>query len=266
MNDAASVIEANLRQTRKYRHLCDETLQRIANWAAARFEPKEALKAAKRKLHQVYAAYGPQSEACLKRVSQIPEGASDEAVRAACLDILQQHASTAERLAILDQLYPELWREIGRPATVMDLACGFHPFALPWMELDADTVYHACDIDQQLVGAVNQFLTHLGRPATARCRDLLVSVPEGSPDVVFLFKTLPCLEQQEKGASLQVLRALRSRFVIVSFPHESLGGKRKGMRGHYDAFMTGLVAALAVPVRKLEFAKETFYVLESRSF
>jgi len=42
----------------KYRNVSPETLSRVAAWASVRYRSdKEILKAAKRKLHQVYAAY-----------------------------------------------------------------------------------------------------------------------------------------------------------------------------------------------------------------
>ena len=51
------VVE-HLRQSKKYRDLCDETLVRVADWALLRYPTlKAATKAAKRKLHQVYGAY-----------------------------------------------------------------------------------------------------------------------------------------------------------------------------------------------------------------
>ena len=53
-----SEIVHGLKRSRKYAHTCEETLMRVAAWSAERHRsPKEALKAAKRKLHQVYGAY-----------------------------------------------------------------------------------------------------------------------------------------------------------------------------------------------------------------
>jgi 16S rRNA (guanine(1405)-N(7))-methyltransferase len=265
MTDLRRRIESDLRASRKYRHLCEETINRIAAWVAERYAPRDALKAARRKLHQVYAAFGAQSAESLQRISQIPEEAGEEILRAVCREVLGQHRSTAERLPILDELYPALWREIGPPTSVVDLACGFHPFALPWMSLPPGAAYHAFDIDHQLIAALNSFFTRLGRPATASCKDLLVSVPPVRGDVAFLFKTLPCLEQQEKGVAARLLRAIRCPWVVVSFPHETLGGKRKGMRGYYHEFITALAGSLGAALRKLELGNESFYLLKTSS-
>ena len=271
-----------LKQTPKYGSLCDETLLRMASWAAARHaSPREALKAAKRKLHQVYGAYCDQCD--LRRVAEVvqalPHGAPEETIRSACRDLLRHHASTREREAILDQVFPAIFDEIGPVTSILDLACGLRPFMLPWMA-PSDTVcrgltncaveYRACDIDTRLVAILNEFLARLGRPPAAQCRDLLVSVPShvtvcrgltNCADVALLLKALPCLEQQEKGAGLRLLPQIPARYLVASFPAQSLGGRAKGMVQHYETYMLRLAAALHFSVRSFPFPSETFYVL-----
>ena len=256
------VVE-KLKQTRKYSWTCDATLQRVAAWAAARHpSAKQALKAAKRKLHQVYGAYV--SPADLERVERlvnaIPAGITEDALGAACRRILACHASTRERLPILEEAYLVLADATGPLTRVLDVACGLNPFALPWLDLPRDAVYLANDIDSRLVAAVNRFLARLGRAPTAECRDVLVDPPDMEVDLALLLKTAPCLERQEKGAVLRLLRRLRARHVVVSFPLQSLGGRNKDMRRHYGRFMDGLLDELGVMARQLEFATEVFYV------
>jgi 16S rRNA (guanine(1405)-N(7))-methyltransferase len=83
-------------------------------------------------------------------------------------------------------------------------------------------------------------------------------------DVVLLLKTLPCLEQQEKGASLRLLQSLRTRFVVVSFPRGSLGGRDKGMHENYSQFIRGIAGEMQVPFKAVETRTEDFYVLDLR--
>ena len=260
---ASDVVEA-LSRSRKYAHLCEATLERMALWALARHpSPKDATKAAKRKLHQVYGAYVERLD--LKHlealVTSLPQCPSDAQLRATCADAMQLHASTAERLPLLDSLYGGLFALTGSPSTVLDIACGLNPFSLPWMGLGPDAKYVPLDIDQRLTALTNDFLGRLGRPALAECRDVLVSPPSVEADVALLLKTAPCLEQQEPGATARLLGDLKARHAVVSFPVQSLGGRDKGMRRHYESFMADLSASLGTEPRVLDLPGETYYVL-----
>jgi 16S rRNA (guanine(1405)-N(7))-methyltransferase len=257
-------IVKELKQTAKYGALCDETLLRMASWAAARHaSPKEALKAAKRKLHQVCGAYCDKWD--LRRVAEIVQALPDEpgadVVRSACRDVLQHHASTRERTASLDLMLSAVLQAAGPVMSLLDLACGLGPFMLPWMALSPGIEYHAVDIDTRLIGILDAFLMKLGLRGGARCGDLIVSVPDTAVDVALLLKALPCLEQQEKGAGLRILPRIRARRLVVSFPTQSLGGRSKGMAQHYESYLHGLAASLHFSVQPHCFPSETFYVL-----
>jgi 16S rRNA (guanine(1405)-N(7))-methyltransferase len=258
-------IVSALRGSRKYRFLCEDTLRRVAEWAGARHSGRrEIVKAAKRKLHQAYGAYleGGDPSEVEAQVKALPSDLSDEELRAVCLGILGRHTSTEERVPFMEEVYSEVLRRTGRPEAVLDLACGLNPFAFPWMGLPREVTYHACDIDGRIVSAVDAFFSWLGVPHSAACADVLVSVPEVEADVAFLLKTLPCLERQEKGAGAAVLREVRARYVVVSFPAQSLGGREKGMREHYREEMRRIEAELGSGAEEIAFPTETFYVLE----
>ncbi len=263
-SDPTRQVVDRLKRTRKYRHLCEDTLTRVAGWALCRHPGAgPAVKAAKRKLHQVYGAYfnpvrWDRVEALLDSLST---GMPEAGLRAVCSSILRCHASTAERLPIMAEFYPALFGQIGQPRTLLDLACGLNPFALPFMGLAAETAYRAWDIYTRLIGEVNRFLGFLGHRPGGACRDLLASPPGLEADVIFLLKSIPCLEQQEKGAGVDLLRRLRAPYVVVSFPSHSLGGKGKGMVQHYEGEVSRMVDALKVSVRRMAYPGETFYIL-----
>lgn len=261
---------AQVKGSRKYRHLCDETVQRIVAWAATRSRTqKEMVARARRKLHQVYGAYlsGWDAEHAGQLLDTLAPGCPEERVRAVCRDVMALHASTRERLPLLDALYGQIFAVTGVPRRVLDLGCGLHPFALPWMGLAPDADYTAWEIDETIVALANRFLRATGRtggagrPGRAVCRDVLASEPAEPADLVFLLKMLPCLEQQEKGSGARLLSGLRAPFVVVSFPNESLGGRAKGMRAHYAAVMEQVASGLGGGLVRIEHEPETFYVL-----
>jgi len=240
----------------KYRNVSPETLTRVASWASVRYRSdKEILKAAKRKLHQVYAAYlTPKAAARLGLLvagQQEPRGTS--------LEAMSLHASTTERLPILEELYGSIFAVTGVPSRVLDLACGLHPFGLPWMGLPENATYHAMDIDCELMALLGEFFPH---QFVAECRDILVRPPEEPADLAFLLKAVPCLEQQERGASLRLIRALKVRHFVVSFPIRSLGGRSKGMEEHYAAMAEELIAKLGTDAVALRYPSEIFYICE----
>ncbi len=122
-------LVALLRQGKKYASLCEETLFRTSNWALeSSSSAKQALKKAKRKLHQISGAYitSANQRRIDGQLDTLASDASEEEIRALCRGILNFHASTKERLPYLGETYRDL---IDGAATILDLACGLNPFA-----------------------------------------------------------------------------------------------------------------------------------------
>jgi 16S rRNA (guanine(1405)-N(7))-methyltransferase len=261
-------LAADLAATRKYRYAAPETRERVAAWAAGRARSrKDAAKQAKRKLHQVYGAYfDGLDRKMLEHVVDEAAGCEDgEQLRALCWPALARHASTAERLPLLDTVYAEIFARTGMPGTLLDAACGLNWLALPWMGLAAGTRYVGIDIDTHLAELGNRFLRAFGLPGEVACHDIL-SRPWSEPaDVALLFKALPCLEQQRKGAARDVLAALPADVAVVSFPARSLGGREKGMRSHYGEFTADLAAELGMTLDILDYPEESFHILRRKA-
>jgi 16S rRNA (guanine(1405)-N(7))-methyltransferase len=270
MDPRVDEIASALRGSRKYATLTASALQRIAAWALQRHPTtRAALQAARSKLHQAYGAYlTPGNLTAVERmVAALPMPAARDAVVEASRAVLARHASSAERLGFLSDLYPRL---LGPPLDlphvrrILDLACGLHPLALPWMGLSPETEYCAYDIDERLMRAVGQFLMKVGQTGRAEARDLMawpVTPALPAADVVLLLKTVPCFERQERGASLRLLQSLEAPCVIVSFPARSLGGREKGMREQYEELALDLARGLRARMEPVAIPTETFYRL-----
>lgn len=259
----------DLKESRKYRHLSEDALLRISRDAAMRFtEPRRALKWAKRRLHQAVGAFveGDLHRRLGKLLEELP-GLREPVHQAdVCRRILGLHASTRERLGDLPGVYAELFGRIGVPRSVLDLACGLNPFTLPWMGLSPGSEYVAVDMDRRLVSAAGTLLHALGQAGQALCADLLSSpaVVGRETDLSLLFKVLPCLERQETGAGSRILRGIRSRFVLLSFPVRSLGGREKGMRRRYLDYAKELAAGLGGPACEIPSPGELFVLIDRR--
>jgi 16S rRNA (guanine(1405)-N(7))-methyltransferase len=257
-------VARQLGQSGKYATLCPATLQRIAAWALARHpRPKDAVKAGKRKLHQVFGAYLDPGAVTLaeRQTAELGEAPSREELEAAARDILRHHASSDERLAGLRDFYAALWDAVGEPRHVLDLACGFSPFALPFMGLAPGCRYDGVEIDLRLATAADRFRALARTPGEVRADDILVNLPPKGADVVLLLKTLPCLDQQETGAAQRVLARIDAPTIVVSYPVRSLGGRDKGMASTYRESFLRLADGLARPAKEVETADELVFVL-----
>lgn len=261
-----NAIYQRLKESKKYQYLCDDTLYRISEWSAKRFKLKKAVKAAKDKLHQVYGAYIENMnirklQKLLEKIERMNYELDLIEIKEIAIEIMRFHKSTLERRGFMAQFYSELFNKIGKPQKIIDLACGLNPFAVPCMELEPGTSYMAFDIDSRLIALLNRFFSCLSASYTAQCADILVSIPEIEADTVFLFKTLPCLEQQEKGISEKLIASLKAKSIVISFPLQTLTGKAKGMANHYHKFASELIDRLGLSSFKLEYHNEVFYVL-----
>jgi 16S rRNA (guanine(1405)-N(7))-methyltransferase len=265
MSDIDTVFQ-KLKKSKKYKYLCEDTLYRISDWALQRFEGKKAIKAAKKKLHQVYGAYFEafQPGKFQKLLEQIPGHPDEKSLETIVLEIMESHTSTCERIPFVEQFYTGLFKRIEKPKKILDLACGLHPFAVLWMDLEQDVEYYAYDIDTRLIVLINTFFGYLNRSYKAQCSDILVSIPGIEADMAFLFKTLPCLEQQEKGVSEKIITSLKAKYIVISFPSKSLTGKAKGMENYYHSFALELINRLNLEYFKLDYPNEVFYVLNKK--
>jgi len=256
-----------LRNSRKYRYLCDDTLGRIAEWAVrVSADEIEAAKKAKRKIHQVFAAFLDSFDFELIEgiVESIPEDAGHEQLKPLLMPILQSHTSTSERISILDRVYPAIFEITGKPGAILDIACGLNPFAIPWMDLDPDARYVAFDIDKRMVDLLNRFMSKTSVNGEAFCRDVLVRMPDEPIDLAFMLKIIPSLEQQEKGISRRLLESIPARYIVVSFPISSIGGHPRGMRESYTLILNDITQGLGFTTTEIEFPEEIFFILRTQ--
>ena len=196
-----------------------------------------------------------------KLIDGLPNGRDTDTLKTTAIKILGYHTSTSERIPFMKQVYADLFSRIGKPKRVVDFACGLNPFSVQWMGLEPEAEYTAFDIDTRLISVVNTFFIYLNRHYRAACADILVSIPGTEADVVFLLKTLPCFEQQEKGVSEKIIKTLKAKYIVISFPSKSLAGMEKGMGDYYNKFILEILRKLSMDYFKLDYSNEIFYVV-----
>ncbi len=185
-----------------------------------------------------------------RQLQGLPTGRQDPELKHFCLDTMRAHASTRERLPSRRDLFLYLPWPVLRPVkSVLDLACGLNPLALPWMPLADKPVYLACDIYGDMVAFLGTFFAHLRQNGRVWSCDLSQGIPDDRVHVAFLLKAIPCLEQLDKSLPLRLMDGIHADHLLVSFPVASLGGRGKGMRANYEAHFMDLVAGRSLANR-----------------
>ena len=265
--DPIQPLMDELLNSRKYRslNLPDETVRDLLEQELPRHRSsKDAIKAVRHKLHTIVAPYlgDPDYENLIAELQTV-QAAGPDALRETCLSVLGAHASTRERLQVLDEFYPRLFALTGRPASILDLACGLNPFAWPWMGLPVSTAYYAYDIHAPRVAAINAFFQKLGMAPWAEVRDVLVRPPQVEADVAFLFKEAHRMEQRQHGCSRAFWRTLKVHWLLVSLPAESLSGKFH-LADRQRALVSEAIGNAAWPVTELSFGSEIVFCIDKR--
>ncbi len=262
MSEALEALITAVLASGKYAQLAPDFVRAVATDQLRRHpKHKDALKATKNKLHQVAAAYFDGKFAYGRWLAQLAETPPVER-RAACRAIMAQHASTRERLPILDDLFAALTAKLPPIRSVLDIACGLNPLCALWLP---DLVrYDAYDLYRDLADFLNGFFGVIGVQGAAYAQDVLSNPPSQHADLALLMKALPCLAQFDAQAAEGLLDSLRADHLVVTFPAHSLGGRAKGMVENYSARFEALIAVRGWQAERLIFASEVVFIVTPR--
>jgi len=266
-DDALDRLVLAVRGSAKYASVSETFVRHVgAAELSKRRSLKEAIKATKNKLHQVGGAYLDAAGEYPRWLAELRQAAAqgDPALRDACRAIMAHHASTRERLPFLETFFAETLAGIAPVRSVLDVACGLNPLAIPWMPLAPGATYLACDIYHDMMDFVGAFLALAGVTGRAFACDVIHEPPAERVHLALILKTIPCLEQVDKAAGLRLLDAVRADYALVSFPARSLGGRDKGMIVHYEARLRALLAERRWPVQRFEFETELAFLVDKR--
>lgn len=258
------LIQAVVENSR-YAAIAPELVRRVAQQEMSKGASlKETVKSVRGKLHQVAGAYQEKPipyDRLLDELHGLPRDPADPTLRAFCRRVMALHASTAERLPILETFFQQALQKVAPIKSILDLACGLNPLALPWMPIAENCTYWGCDIYVQQAQFLTAFLQHIGVNGEIIPWDLHRGVPPFKADVTLLLKTIPCLEQVDKTAGARLLDEIDSPFVLVTFPVRSLGGHGKGMLKTYEARLRQITSGKPWQIERMEFATELAFLI-----
>ncbi len=268
--DLLDRLVASVQSSAKYHNLEPGLIRRIGETELRNQTSfKEALKSTRSRLHQACAAYqkgGIDYSDWIGELSRLPPTLSDTNLQAMCRRMMALHASTRERLPILESFFRTTLSSLAPIHSVLDLACGLNPLALPWMPLAQDVHYFACDVYRDLAAFLNRFFSYLDFQGEAFSLDLTHTIPDQPVDLALLLKTLPCLEQLDKSIAPRLLSGIKARHLLVSFPVHSLGGRSKGMLSYYETHFLKMVSDQPWAIQRFAFPSELAFILTPLPF
>ena len=254
-------VQAN----RKYARINQDLVQRLVVEVVEKgLSGRTAVKAVRNKLHQVGGAYFNQNidySDLENALSGLPADFHADEIFQFCRESMRMHASTSERLPILEDFFRTCLEPIAPVSSILDLACGLNPLALPWMPLADDCVYHACDIYEDMLDFIRRFFDYFSLKGMVFPCDLIAHIPQKQVQVAFILKSIPCLEQMDKTIGLRLLDAVKAEHILISFPVRSLGGKQKGMLDFYAQHFSEMIANTPWKVKEFSFSTELAYLV-----
>lgn len=264
MDDLDRLVAA-VRENPKYREISESLVRRVGAQELANTRNwKDAVKATRSKLHQVGGAYqegGIRYPAWIEALEDLPRDLHHPEARDFCRRMMAAHASTKERLPLLDSFYAETLAAAAPLRSLLDVACGLNPLALAWMPAVDGIQYHACDIYGDMVDFLNRFFAHFQVDGRAWVCDLTAEIPAQPAQVALALKTIPCLEQLDKRIGPRLLEGLPADTLLVSFPARSLGGRGKGMPEFYEAHLRELIEGRGWAVQRFLYSTELAFVI-----
>ncbi len=192
--------------------------------------------------------------------------------------ILETHISTKERLSFYESLYKNIFKlidfskTISKPLTIIDLGCGINPFSIPFMKLK-ELNYHAYDLAYDEIDLLNKYFKFLstinkgsfskikGKAAVFNLLQLKKINKLPKADICFLWKTTDVLDEG-KGHKIseEVISYIPSKFVVVSFPIITTGGKQ--MNQPRRKWIELMCKRLGFSYKIIKETNEIFYIIE----
>ena len=223
---------------------------------------RELVKAIRNRLHQIGGAYLPgdvDPATFAAALAALPNNLTSIELQTFCRAKMENHASTRERLPYVEHFFHDVLAGLPPVTSVIDLACGLTPLALPWMPLAPGAEYTALDMYGRLAKSLQIFFDHTGVKGKAEAADIVSTPLEKSFDAAFILKTLPCLEQQGKGLAAALVDRVKAKTLVISYPLRTLGGSRKGLGATYEADFNRLAEGRNWQVTRFEFPNELVF-------
>jgi len=226
---------------------------------------KEVLKAVLSRLHQLTSGYLVKKtnyDNWVEELDGLPHDLNTSRLRSFCTQKMAEHASTRERIPILEDFYQQALSSLAPIQSMLDVGCGLNPLAIPWMPVNRHVKYIGVDIFGKMINFLNHFIKHIAIQGEVICGDILKLDTLKPAQLVLALKMLPILEKVEKGVSQAWLDSLPAEHVLVSYPIASLSGRSKGMRQNYANQFAQLIQGKKWEIQIFDFPSELAFLIQ----
>lgn len=259
MDNRTEKALSDLLNSKKYSDICPDTVKNAFLEQTKRHgKLKDADKAARSHLHAITGAFISPDELknAKKAIAEWMDGDEEAFFRA-----IHYHSSTRERAEIAEELYKRAFSACDKVDTIVDLACGINPIFLGKMGYTDVT---GLDIHAGCAQLINDCAAFFGWKTRARAQDLILNPPKEEADITLMMKLLPVLETQKTGAAGALLDAVKSRYMLITFPTQTLGGKKVGMEKHYTEWFEARIPENLTIIDRFVIGNELAYTLERK--
>lgn len=266
LTDKSTEIVEKILKTKKYSNVCPELVERIVTSEEKKYKNyKDISKSTKKKLYQIYSVYT--NERYLKEMHNLIEKLSlyqaETDLINICNEILLRHVSTKERIGYYEEFYDRIFEVTGYPKVIIDIACGNNPFSVFYMNSKNIEVYDALDVNRQNINFINKFAEIIGLNINGVAIDIMqYSFENKYYDIGFVLKFLPVLEMQNSGSSLNFLKKLRCKHIVVSFPTRSISGAKKGMDNYYETWFKKVIYGSFEIFNEYKYSNEMVFIIK----
>lgn len=166
-------------------------------------------------------------------------------------DLLEEHASTRERL----EFYPALIKEIKNidHASIVDLGSGLNPLVLGKLSKR----YDAYDIDESALKIVADYFKSNHINGHVHAKDITAVESFLETDLVLLLKILDVIEKNGHKKAEQLLVKLRAKTLVISFSTRTLSNAP--MNHPQRGWIEKLLSRLGYSFKILKSNNEIFY-------
>jgi 16S rRNA (guanine(1405)-N(7))-methyltransferase len=251
---------------KKYRdaHIPESTVRNLIEQEMKNYRlGKDVVQAVRKKLHNIIAPYlgDPDYDGMAKRLEVAIEDNNKISEKQICEEILSSHVSTRERLPYYDLFYASIFGVIGKPTSIIDLACGLNPFSYSWMKLPTDVKLYCYDIHTPRIQLINYYFGLKGISQRAIVQDIVVDPPQIEADVAFIFKEAHRLEQRHRGCNRLLWQSLKVKYLLVSLPPKGMSGKNDLSEKH-RRLVYETAAGFPCQIEEISFASEIVYCIK----